>query len=858
MDEHEAVQQEQSLVDSLRATLLWRDAPEDVLTTAAALMKTRHFADGDVLIRQGRQGTHLHLVRSGRVDVRVHTDEGAVVVVASLGEGECFGEMSLLTGDPASADVVAAGDVETLTLDAASFRSGVASDPVLLREFVRILSRRLTQTDAAVGAAKEKEHGLEEFLRVDDAWDGDFVGKSPAIRQLRKRIEAAAATDEPVLVRGEEGTGRELAARLVHRKSARSPALVLAVDCAQIGDTEWGDKLFGHRGVRAADSHVLSYMDVAEGGTIVLKDLEHLPLAVQDRVARFLEVQAQDPEAVRQNVRVIATIREDAQELALKGRVSAALADAFRADAIEVPPLRERKRDIQPLAEHFLRKHAERLDKPVVRLDDQALIKLVSYDYRIANDRELEQAVERSVILAEGDTVAAEEIFVGPPPPARPSGLNLLDLPGPNVRPLVALLPRIGRVLVTLLFLGLILGAFLGPSEADANPVVTLVWGLWWPVLVLSFFFAGRVWCAVCPMGFLGSLGQRWRESKRRIPAWLKKHDVHIAMAGLFVIVFVEETTGMRHSPLLTGMLLVSLLVGAVAIGLLYPRRTWCRHICPLGGMAGVCSTSSLLELRPSFDVCAAKCTGHLCFKGDEHTPGCPMFNHVMFVDSNEHCLFCMSCVQSCPNDSPQLNLRLPGRELWAGAAAGPGFGLFVLLLAGLLVAMTQIQYLEVQGTMETLALLEESRFLHVGGLIAACAALPLAARWLARRRVERKGDQRALERFDQRVAALAALVTAGFVAYQLAYVPGLAWLNATILYAGEAGGWTPWVSLTLLALLRGSVLSAGLLVTAVILWRIDVNAEEETWTERVPHRATLLGLTVGYWALLMALMLAP
>ena len=80
---------------------------------------------------------------------------------------------------------------------------------------------------------------------------------------------------------------------------------------------------------------------------------------------------------------------------------------------------------------------------------------------------------------------------------------------------------------------------------------------------------------------------------------------------------------------------------------MLLPRRTWCRHLCPLGGFASLGSMTGLLELRPTADICAAKCSDHSCFKGGEHVDGCPLFNHVMFVDSNQHCVLCLKCVHA-------------------------------------------------------------------------------------------------------------------------------------------------------------------------------------------------------------------
>jgi transcriptional regulator with AAA-type ATPase domain/polyferredoxin len=839
------------VIAALRTTRLWRDAPEETVRAAASLTRPVRFAAGDTLIRQGQPGERLLVIAAGRVEVRVRAADGPVATVAVLSEGEWVGEMSLLTGDPASADVVAAGDVEALELSAADFARVASTDPALLREFVRVLSLRLSRTDAAVGMAHEKGRHLEELLREQRQFDTEVVGRSPEVRKLRERIAALAPGEAPVLVTGDEGTGRELVARLVHAGSRRGQAPALAVDCAQIADSEWGDRLFGPRG-EATGRRAPCYLDLAEGGTIILRKLEALPPAVQERLARFLDARAAGPDSVRQDVRVVATTCDDPFAEAAAGRLLPALLAAFGARRIDVPALRQRKRDIPDLAAHYLRKHAARLGKPVRDFDDQALTRLVSYNYRIANVRELEQAVERAVILAESETIAAEEVFLGPPPASRLPGIDVLRLPGMDARGIIVRLLALGRAVGVALFALILYLSFFGETTPQGNLATTLAWAVGWPVLVLSFFLAGRASCAVCPMGFAAVLGARLGASKRHVPAWIKEHDVAIAMVGFFLIVLAEETTAMRRSPQLTGLLLLTISAGAVVTGLLYPRRTWCRHVCPLGSLAGVCSTSGVVELRPTFDVCAAKCTGHACFKGDDHVPGCPMFNHLMFLESNQHCVLCMNCVRTCPNGSPQLNLRLPGRELWTDAATHPALGLFVLMLTGLLAAMTFLQDVDHAGASWLARRIEEQRFVWVGGVLALGAALPLVATWPLRRGLAAGADAQAASPFWRGVAAMTPLVTTGFVANQMAYVPGL---DRLVLWLGAGpGGAEPWLSVSVLAIVRTAVLSAGLFTTAVILWQVDLRLKsaEERWR----RAALLLVVTVGYWALLLGLML--
>ncbi len=842
------------IVDALRQTRLWHGVPDSVARQVAELMEPLRFETNETLILQGQEGTHFYLLTAGSVDVRIGGIDSASATVATLGPNECVGEMSLLTGNAASASVVATERVEALALDAAEFRTTVANDPKTLHEFVRILSERLQSTGETVGTAREKEAELTQFLGDPRDWDTDVIGKSKQIRVVRQRIAAVADSLSPIAVLGEVGTGKELVARLVHVKSARAEQIVIAVGCDGIAESQWGDKLFGVRGARDVRAPGLSFTDLAEGGTLVLKLIEHLPIAVQQRLVRFLSAQRKCASSVRQNVRVIVTSEGELEELAVAGHVLPDLADLLIPGVIQVPPLRERKRDINELAPHYIAKHAKRLDKDVHRIDDEALIKLVSYDFRLSNVRELEQAIERAVILASSESITADEIFVGAPPPERAGGLNLLRIPGIDVKRWLPLLLRVGRIGTALGLLSVLLLAFFGPSDPDVNPAAQLVWLVGWPLLALSFITAGRLCCAICPMSFAASVAKRSRDSKRRIPQWLKKHDVWVAMSGLFVIMLLEETTGMRHSPLLTGFLLLGILTGAVATGLLFPRRTWCRHICPMGAMAGVCATSGLLELRPTLDVCSAKCKGHMCFKGNEHVAGCPMFNHVMFLDTNQHCVLCMNCVLSCPNDSPQLNLRVPGRELADDAAAQPGLGKFVLMLSGMLAAMTIVQHLDHIATDRLAALLTEQRFWFVGSILALGCSLPL---FLGVRRgiaCDAMGEESAARHW-RRVVALAPTVAAGLVAFQLTYAPGLAWLNATLTY--NSGLDAESISVPLLSLLQVGVMTGGLGITTILASRCSRRGKDLSWIRRLQRERVLLVGAALYWAVLLGMMLA-
>jgi hypothetical protein len=307
----------------------------------------------------------------------------------------------------------------------------------------------------------------------------------------------------------------------------------------------------------------------------------------------------------------------------------------------------------------------------------------------------------------------------------------------------------------------------------------------------------------------------------RRIPTWVKQHEGALLMAGFFAILWVEEVTAMRHSPRATGLLLIFILTGAVVSSVLYQRRSWCRHLCPMGAFAGLCSTSSMVELRPTLDVCTAKCSEHLCYKGTEHTPGCPMFLHVMFMDSNHHCTLCLNCIRNCANNSPQVNLRFPGRDLWTAVGGKPEVGRFAAMVLGLLLALEMVDYWERYLTEPFFWLVSEQRFLFVSLLMLVLAAAHVGVVELALRRLGPSPDPAPVDHFWKRVTAFTPLLSAGFAAYQLLHIPGLGQLRTQVEYVEGIGQAIPWLSSHVISILQLGMLAVGLLLTLITLWNL-------------------------------------
>lgn len=821
-------------LDFLSQAPIWEALPQAARQTFADELEPQEHAAGEPIIRQGEAGRHLYVIVSGQVEVRIWMQGQGASPVAQLGRGETFGEMALLSADPVSADVVAQMPTHTLRLGRDAFQLLVARNPVLLREFVLVVSRRLAVTAMRTAEMRHREEGKTRFLQQELATKySTIVGNPASVRKLERVIETHASLEAPLLISGERGVGKELVARQTHFRGRLRHGPLLATECAQIVETPWGDKLFGmhSRPTRSSSlEETVCYMDLAQGGTILLREVDRLPLPIQERLAAFLLETGRSafvpslpdgaPGDFVRDARVVATCREPPAELAEAGLLAPDLLAAFEemGAILEIPPLRERKKDIPALAEHFRARHAERLAKRVERIDAEALQELVAHEYRVANIAELEDAVERAVHLTVSDTIGSEHVFVGALPEAPPAEFDLLRLPAPLVAGGLALFPFVPKAIGVVAFCSLLVLCFAPAPGVDPSLATTLSWSVGWPALALSFLLLGRVFCGMCPMAFFGDAAQRLVNLKRAVPGWLKRHDSTLTMLGVFLIVWAEAVTDMRRSPVLTGVLLLAITAGAVALSVVFRRRVWCRHLCPLGSIGGLCATTALLEVRPTVDVCNTQCKGHKCYTGSDSVPGCPLFNHVMFMEANRHCVLCMSCVKSCPHGSPQLSLSPPGRALWSGWRASPRTSRFIAMVLGLLAGMSLLHALE-RSTGYPHELIEAHRILVGTVVLAGAAGLAMGALALATRRASGSGSPA-----WTRVTAWLPLVGAMFACYELEFVPGID--EASLSWAYQPfEGWPELAgSAKLLSVIQGPMLLLGVCVGAVALRRTSAD----------------------------------
>jgi transcriptional regulator with AAA-type ATPase domain/polyferredoxin len=631
----------------------------------------RVFADsveveaGTTVVHQGDKGGALYVVESGALEVVVEAEEGVRLPVARLGPGAHFGEMSLLAGIPVSADVVASEPTVLRTVDAARFEQLVHGDPQLLEHLAGQLALRLKRTNEQLAAQQQHQAAVGRLMALQRGCP--FKADLPSMAR-GTAVADAAQDDRPVLMTGEDGVGKRALAQHIHATSRRAHRAVLVVDCASMAADDAREQLFGDSQPSAVSRFAdrLGFLQAADGGTLVLAAVDRLPLEVQADVATFLASQSPPSTSSQVSLRLIATASRPLDDLQSAGAIDPTLAEALAAGhLIAVRPLRNRRRDVVPLAEHFLAWVGRRRGDGPRRFSESARRELLGYDFPFGNAAELRQVIELAANLAEGDVITAEHLFFGPTADAE--GLQLDLFRWPSVERAV----RSGRILtalkvaVALAFGGIVAACLLAPHTVAGRIANMLAWGVWWPLLVVSLLLLGRAWCAVCPLSFAAEGVQRAAGRHLAPPDLLRRLGPIVSLIGFVAIVWIEETTHMLSNPLRTGMLLVSLALAAVLVAWLYQRHTWCRYLCPLGAMGAVFAVSSGLRVTARREVCAGSCTGHECFKGTDKSAGCPMFNHALYVTNGQYCKLCMRCVQDCPHQSVRLVLQPPLQDTW-------------------------------------------------------------------------------------------------------------------------------------------------------------------------------------------------
>jgi PAS domain S-box-containing protein len=256
----------------------------------------------------------------------------------------------------------------------------------------------------------------------------EIVGTSSALQSLLSRVSKVAPTDSTVLITGETGTGKELLARAIHKRSPRSSCAFVGVNCAAIPRDLIASELFGHEkgAFTGATQQRLGRFELAGGGTIFLDEVGELPAETQIALLRVLQEHEFERvggnRSIQSDVRVIAATNRELQSAIAGGAFRRDLFYRLNVFPIEVPSLRERQEDIPLLVEYFIDRYARKAGKSIRGIDTRSLELLRSYPWP-GNIRELQNVIERSVILCDTPNFSVDESWLMRPPLANePSG----------------------------------------------------------------------------------------------------------------------------------------------------------------------------------------------------------------------------------------------------------------------------------------------------------------------------------------------------------------------------------------------------------------------------------------------------
>ena len=248
----------------------------------------------------------------------------------------------------------------------------------------------------------------------------DIVGTSPALQVVLSRVSKVAPTDSTVLVTGETGTGKELVARAIHKRSHRSSRAFVSVNCAAIPRDLIASELFGHEkgAFTGATQQRLGRFELAEGGTIFLDEVGELPAVTQIALLRVLQEHEFErvggTGSIQTNVRVIAATNRDLEAAIAAGMFRSDLFYRLNVFPIEMPPLRERREDIPLLVGYFVDRFARRAGKHFQAISKKSLDLLQTYPWP-GNIRELQNVIERSVVVCETESFAVDESWLSRP-----------------------------------------------------------------------------------------------------------------------------------------------------------------------------------------------------------------------------------------------------------------------------------------------------------------------------------------------------------------------------------------------------------------------------------------------------------
>jgi two-component system, NtrC family, response regulator HydG len=279
----------------------------------------------------------------------------------------------------------------------------------------------------------EKENVRLREAVADATRPGDLVGQSPAMRKVIEAIETVGPTDANVLITGESGTGKELVVRAIHAASMRRFHPLVAIHCGALTETLLESELFGHEkgAFTGAQYRKKGKFEIAEGGTVFLDEIGDISLKTQTDLLRVLQereiTRVGGNQVIKVDFRCVAATNKDLELMIEEGTFRPDLFYRLNVFHIELPPLRERREDIPLLVEHFVRKFSMAMNKRITRINPAAMQQLQQQTW-MGNVRELENAVERAMVVAQEPELREQDFVFKQPGALATSGKSLDEI----------------------------------------------------------------------------------------------------------------------------------------------------------------------------------------------------------------------------------------------------------------------------------------------------------------------------------------------------------------------------------------------------------------------------------------------
>ncbi len=377
-------------------------------------------ADDDPAVRESlertlkREGYRVVVASDGQAGLEQLKAGGVDLVLADL-------KMPGLSGlDLLKAAKTVAPDVDVIMLTAfgtveeavQAMKDGAydfLTKPFQRAQLIRLI-RKALERRALIAENRALQQRLDDLLR-----QGAVIGTSPTFQRMMMLIEQVAPSSATVLIQGESGVGKELAARAIHERSARRAGPFVAVNCAALPETLLESELFGYEkgAFTGAAGRKEGRFELADGGTLFLDEVADLSPVTQPKILRVLQEgefeRVGGTKTLRVDVRIVTATNQDLVQLVREKRFREDLYYRLNVITITVPPLRERREDIPLLAHHFLRVYAAKNNRKLDGFSEEALARLETYSWP-GNVRELENAVERAVVLARGSVVEVTDL----------------------------------------------------------------------------------------------------------------------------------------------------------------------------------------------------------------------------------------------------------------------------------------------------------------------------------------------------------------------------------------------------------------------------------------------------------------